>query len=118
MTKDTLLIFESVQWYSCWAIEYFKVPDLIQFRLVLLQSYLGKVQFPESDVQSISEPLQQNQTPRETADSQYGFTAKFILLAAQAGIHPNKEFIYISYLFNGKSMHLCQDYLFSFFFFS
>lgn len=74
-------------------MKYFKIPELIKYRIALLQNYLGKAQFPESAIRSNTEPLQQNQTPGEAVNLQFGFWAKFSPLAAQPGIHINEEFI-------------------------
>lgn len=92
-TKYIHLVSASVQWCSRWAMKYFEIPELIKYRIALLQNYLGKAQFPESAVHSNTEPLQQNQTPGEAANLQLGIRAKFIPLAAWPGIHVNEEFI-------------------------
>lgn len=105
-TKYIHLISGSVQWRSRWAMKYFKIPELIKYRIALLQNYSGKAQFPESAIHSNTEPLQQNQTPGEAANLQFSFCAKFIPPCTTTW-HPRQWGIHlVFYIFRGYSMHL------------
>lgn len=73
--------------------EVFLEPELIKYRIALLQNYWGKAQFPAVTVPA-AETLQQSQTSGEAVNLQFAFWAKCIPLAAQPGHHLNGEFIW------------------------